>query len=79
MQAVRIQKTGGPEVLEVVELPTPVPGDNQVLVKAHSIGVCMPEIMVRKGKYHWMPQHIWVESSWSCNRTLCSNNFGTPR
>lgn len=55
MKAVQIKRTGGPEVLELIDLPTPVPGATQVLVKAHSIGVCMPEIMVRKGKYHWMP------------------------
>ena len=55
MKAIQIQRTGGPEVMEFIDLPTPVPGATQVLVKAHAIGVCMPEIMVRKGKYHWMP------------------------
>ena len=55
MKAIQIKRTGGPEVLELIDLPTPVPGATQVLIKAHSIGVCMPEIMVRKGKYHWMP------------------------
>lgn len=49
-------RTGGPEVLEYVELPTPEPGENEVLVKAHAIGVCMPETYVRKGTYRWMPK-----------------------
>ena len=55
MKAIQIRRTGGPEVLEVTDLPMPVPSATQVLVKAHAIGVCMPEIMVRKGRYHWMP------------------------
>jgi len=55
MKAIQIRTTGGPEVLEYIDVSTPAPGPSQVLVKAHSIGVCMPEIMVRKGKYHWMP------------------------
>lgn len=55
MKAVVIEKTGGPEVLEYKEVPTPVPGPGQALVKAHTIGVNMPEVLVRKGSYGWMP------------------------
>ena len=32
MRAIQIRKTGGPEVLELVELPVPRPGADQVLV-----------------------------------------------
>ncbi len=56
MKAIRITRTGGPEVLEYVELPTPEPGEGEVLVKAHAIGVCMPETYVRRGVYRWMPK-----------------------
>ena len=56
MKAVQIAETGGPEVLQYVDLPTPRPGPGEVLVKAHAIGVCMPEIYVRKGVYAWMPK-----------------------
>ena len=56
MKAIRITRTGAPEVLEYVELPTPEPGDDEVLVKAHAIGVCMPETYVRRGIYNWMPK-----------------------
>jgi NADPH2:quinone reductase len=55
VKAIRIERTGGPEVLELVEVPTPVPGPSQALVKAHTIGVNMPEVLVRKGRYSWMP------------------------
>lgn len=56
MKAIQITETGGPDVLNYVDLPTPKPGPGAVLVKAHSIGVCMPEIYVRKGVYAWMPK-----------------------
>src|SRR5688572_24435862 len=55
MKAIQITETGAPEVLKHVELPTPKPGPGEVLVKAHAIGVCMPETLVRKGTYRWMP------------------------
>jgi len=56
MKAIRMTRTGGPEVLEYVEVPTPQPQGDEVLVKAHAIGVCMPETYVRKGTYRWMPK-----------------------
>ena len=55
MKAIQITKTGGPEVLAYVDLPTPVAGPSDVLVKAHAIGVNMPEVLVRRGTYGWMP------------------------
>jgi len=55
MKAVQIRTTGGPEVLEFVDLPTPQPKDDEVLVQAHSIGVGMPDVLVRTGRYPWMP------------------------
>lgn len=55
MKAVQITETGGPDVLKYVDLPTPQPGPDEVLVKAHAIGVCMPETLVRQGVYAWMP------------------------
>ncbi|HEV8680050.1 MAG TPA: zinc-dependent alcohol dehydrogenase family protein [Stellaceae bacterium] len=56
MKAIQIRRTGDPSVLEYVELPTPRPGAGEVLVKADTIGVCMPETLVRKGTYAWMPR-----------------------
>jgi NADPH2:quinone reductase len=36
-------------------VPQPVPRENEVLVKADTIGVSMPEVLVRRGAYAWMP------------------------
>ena len=55
MKAILLRQPGGPTALEYVELPTPVPGDGEVLVQADTIGVSMPEVLVRKGVYNWMP------------------------
>jgi NADPH2:quinone reductase len=55
MKAILLTRTGGPEVLDYVEVETPRPRDNEVLVKADTIGVSRPEILVRTGTYAWMP------------------------
>ncbi len=39
MRAVRITESGGPEVLDVVDLPDPVPGDGEQLFDISSCGV----------------------------------------
>jgi NADPH2:quinone reductase len=56
MKAILLTRTGDPSVLDYVDLPTPHPRDDEVLVKAHTIGVSRPEILVRKGTYPWMPK-----------------------
>jgi NADPH2:quinone reductase len=55
MKAILLRRPGDPSVLEYVDVPTPEPGEGEVLVKADTIGVSMPEILVRKGVYAWMP------------------------
>jgi NADPH:quinone reductase len=51
MKAIQIKQTGGPEVLEVVELPIPEPGPGQVLIRVETTGVNFIEIYFRKGTY----------------------------
>jgi NADPH2:quinone reductase len=55
MKAIRLTRTGDPSVLDYVEMATPVPREGEVLVKADTIGVSRPELLVRKGTYPWMP------------------------
>jgi NADPH2:quinone reductase len=56
MKAIVISRTGGPEVLEHVEVPTPRPGPGEVLVRAHAIGVNYFDLLIRTGRYRWMPK-----------------------
>ena len=51
MRAIQIKHTGGPEVMELVELPTPRPGTGQVLVKVEAAGVNFIDTYLREGRY----------------------------
>src|SRR2546421_10876845 len=56
MKAIQINRTGGPDVLDYVEVPTPSSGPGEVLVKADAIGVNYFDTMIRTGRYRWMPK-----------------------
>lgn len=49
MKAVQISKTGGPEVLEYVDVPDPEPGNGQALVDIQAIGVNYTDVYTRSG------------------------------
>jgi NADPH:quinone reductase len=55
MKLVQFDKPGPPEVLQVVDVPVPRPGPGEVLVRAHAIGVGIPDTLIRAGTYNWMP------------------------
>ncbi len=55
MKIIQFKSPGPPAVLDYVEVPTPEPKEGEVLVRAHAIGVGMPDIMIRRGTYNWMP------------------------
>lgn len=52
-KAVIARKKGGPEVLEVVEIPTPVPGPGEVLVRHRAVGLNYLDTYFRSGLYPW--------------------------
>jgi NADPH2:quinone reductase len=47
MKAARFHKTGGPEVLIYEDVPDPVPGQGQILLKVEAAGVNYVDIMRR--------------------------------
>jgi putative PIG3 family NAD(P)H quinone oxidoreductase len=51
MQAVRITKPGGPEVLALVDEPLPEPQIGEVLVHVAAAGVNRPDVQQRRGLY----------------------------
>jgi NADPH2:quinone reductase len=56
MKIIQVSRHGPPDVLACVDSPVPMPQAREVLVKAHSIGVGIPDIAIRAGTYRWMPK-----------------------
>ncbi|MFB7666065.1 zinc-binding alcohol dehydrogenase family protein [Kitasatospora sp. NPDC056138] len=51
MRAVRYTRTGGPEVLEVAEVPFPQPGEGEVAIDVSHAGVHFADVMFRRGQF----------------------------
>jgi NADPH:quinone reductase len=51
MRAVQLDEFGGPEVLKLVDLPVPEPGDGQVLVKVERAGMNFADTHQRENTY----------------------------
>src|ERR1700722_4315145 len=50
MKAIRIHAYGGPEVMRLEELPTPVPGPGEALVRVHAASVNFLDVQKRRGE-----------------------------
>jgi len=55
MKAIRVHKFGGPEVLQLDEVPDPKAGPGQVLVRIRAAGVNPVDTYIRSGSYALMP------------------------
>jgi NADPH:quinone reductase len=51
MRAIQVQRFGGPEVLELVELPDPEPGPGEVLIEVRKAGVNYADTHQREDDY----------------------------
>ena len=51
MKAVVLSGFGGAEMMTIGEVATPVPGENQVLVKVMATSINRPDLVQREGKY----------------------------
>jgi NADPH2:quinone reductase len=51
MKAIQIKQTGGPEVMEVAEVPVPQPKANEIVVKIKAAGVNFIDVYNREGRY----------------------------
>jgi NADPH:quinone reductase len=55
MRVVWFGRFGGPEVMEVAEVPDPVPEEGEVLVDLRAASVNRADILLRSGSYHAAP------------------------
>jgi NADPH:quinone reductase len=51
MKAIRVPEFGPPEVMKLEDVPDPVPGSGQVVVRVHAAGVNPVETYIRSGNY----------------------------
>lgn len=51
MKAVQIESYGGPEVMQLVDIPKPEPRSREVLLKVDAAGLNYSDILIREGRY----------------------------
>ena len=51
MRAIQVSKVGGPEVLELVNIPAPEPKPNEAVVQIKAAGVNFIDVYYREGRY----------------------------
>ena len=60
MKAIQITQTGGPEVMSIREVPTPVPGPGEVLIRVAARGVNFIDLYIRD---HVVELHVHLIQS----------------
>jgi len=60
MKAIRVHKFGGPEVLQLDDVPDPKPGPGQVVVRIRAAGVNPVDTYIRSGNYAMLPTPPYV-------------------
>jgi len=63
MKAIQVHQFGGPEVLELREIPTSKPGPGQILVRVHAAGVNPYDTYMRNGTYAIKPSLPYIPGS----------------
>lgn len=54
MKAMQVEMAGGD--FQLVEIPVPVPKENEVLIKVEACGICHSDAMVKEG---WVPNLLY--------------------
>jgi NADPH2:quinone reductase len=71
MKAVVITKAGGPEVLQVQEVPPPELKPNEVMLRVKAAGINGADKMQRRGQYPVPPGELTSTLSNSAMSSLC--------
>ena len=80
MKAIQVHQFGGPEVLQLQEIPTPKPAAGQVLVRVHAAGVNPFDWKVREGYMKSMlPLTLPFIPGWDVSGTVEATGPGVTR
>jgi NADPH:quinone reductase-like Zn-dependent oxidoreductase len=55
MKALLSHQPGGPETLKVTDLPDPVPGPGELLVRVNAAAINYPDVLIIEDKYQFKP------------------------
>ena len=55
MKAMLSTEVGGPEILQLTDMPTPEPGKKQVRIRVHAAGVNFPDTLIIRDLYQMKP------------------------
>ena len=55
MKAVQLGRFGGPEVLQLVDVPAPVAGPGELVVRVRAAGVNLSDTLMRANRYPVTP------------------------
>src|ERR1700680_437325 len=55
MKLIQFRTPGPVSVPEGLDVPIPEPRSDEVLIRAHAIGVGIPDVLIRSGTYNFMP------------------------
>lgn len=58
MKAIQVKQVGGPEAMELVDLPVPQPKANEAVVKIAASGVNFIDVYYREGRYKATPPFV---------------------
>jgi NADPH2:quinone reductase len=56
LKAVLLRETGGPEQLELADVPDPEPREGEVVVRVRASGINFLDVLVRQGRYAQQPE-----------------------
>jgi NADPH:quinone reductase len=60
MRALQVSRLDGPDGIEVVDVPEPVPGDGDVVVEVRAVGASFPDLLLTRGEYQLKPDLPFV-------------------
>jgi NADPH2:quinone reductase len=77
LKALVFEKFGGPEVLGLKEVPDPVPGPGEALIRTKAIGLNFADVYRRKGNYHLKGAPPWIAGYEAAGEVVAVNGAST--